>query len=392
MFSGDHQRSKLNLLYGLFIGLFAMNGVFLLSNPSHGIHEKIRQHHSLAQSSLQRVETQPNLPSGLNDCAHWIPEKERKVLFVELHRWKDYYGPSRYKTGEYYASATWDYALKQNGFRVDRVSTKEFYDRMEVQAIKQYHRIFVRDPKYHRFYNMTDVICRVRPMYFFGDWFYKKNDHNYRFQYPFSESQILSANPDSHNTFIGYFPHNLLSPVNGIQMADRGKVGLLYGKKPEYFEGYYDLISTLLLRGFELHTTCKDTPLKKCPIPSKVVRHEEVKPKEFAEMMQGFSFMLGFKQPEGSPSPLVGMSYGVAFLNPLRQSGGTHTQHRALSRIGFPYTYVIDLRNTTQVLQAAEWSSKYRFNSYVPPQYRVDSVVNRICGVIEEDSLCLKSQ
>mmetsp|Transcript_978 Transcript_978/g.1720 ORF Transcript_978/g.1720 Transcript_978/m.1720 type:complete len:141 (-) Transcript_978:3706-4128(-) len=43
-------------------------------------------------------------------AAPWIPKTQKKVLFVELHKWKDYYGPSKYKTGEYYVSATWDYA------------------------------------------------------------------------------------------------------------------------------------------------------------------------------------------------------------------------------------------------------------------------------------------
>ena len=50
---------------------------------------------------------------------------KQKVLFVELHTWKDYYGPSKYKTGEYYVSATWDYALRDHGYIVDRVSTRD---------------------------------------------------------------------------------------------------------------------------------------------------------------------------------------------------------------------------------------------------------------------------
>jgi hypothetical protein len=105
--------------------------------------------------------------------------------------------------------------------------------------------------------------------------------------------------------------------------------------------------------------------------------------------MKKFSFMLGFKRPEGSPSPLVGMSYGVTFLNPLRKSDSEDTQHKTLSRLGFPYTYVIDLDNKTQVVQAAKWASEYRFSSYVPPQYRVESLINRMCTIVEDDTLCL---
>ncbi len=379
-------------MYGLLAGLVTMNGILFIVQQRHSsdFNDPIRQHQNNFDDNGNKdseVATLSMSSKTRDDCAQWIPLEKRKVLFVELHRWNDYYGPSKYKTGEYYASATWDYALRNLGFHVDRVSTKQYYERMDIEEIKQYHRIFVRDPRQHRYYNMTDIICKVRPMYFFGDWFYKKNEHNYRFQYPFSEKQIFSANPDSHNTFIGYFPHNLLLDYD-IQSPNRGKVGLLYGKKPEYFQGYQDLIVELLSQGFELHTTCKDSSQMKCPIPIEVIRHDHVAPEQFAIMMRKYSFMIGFKQPCGSPSPLVGMSYGVAFLNPLRESGGRNTQHKALSRIGFPYTYVVDLKNISQVVQSAEWASRYRFHSYVPPQYRIDSVVSRICTVLEEDSLC----
>lgn len=259
---------------------------------------------------------------------------------------------------------------------------------MSAREITDYHRIFVRDPKQHHHYNVSSIMCKVRPMYFFGDWMYKKNDINYRFQVHFAEKQILSANPDDHNSFLGYFPHNLLSERH-VPAYERGKVGLLYGKKPEYFDDYSDVIMALLANGFELHSTCKDSANNKCNLPVEVIRHENLNPTEFAELLKKFSFMLGFKSPVGSPSPLVGLSYGVAFLNPLRKTGGGDTQHKALSRLGFPYTYIVDLSNHTQVVQSAEWASKYRFNSYVPPQYRIESLIDRMCGILEDDSFCL---
>jgi len=35
-------------------------------------------------------------------------------------------------------------------------------------TLKKYHRIFVRDPKWHRFYDRREILCKVRPMYFYG--------------------------------------------------------------------------------------------------------------------------------------------------------------------------------------------------------------------------------
>jgi len=159
------------------------------------------------------------------------------------------------------------------------------------------HRIFVRDPKWHRFYNRREIFCKVRPMYFYGEWYFGKNDDNYRFQVPFDEKQVLSAYIDDRNAFMGYFPHNLLNRTN-VPNAERGKKGLLYGKKPEYFEGYDELIHALMKAGYELHSTCKDSPEEQCPFPPGVIRHGSMKPNEYAELMANFSFMLGFKKPE----------------------------------------------------------------------------------------------
>ena len=75
--------------------------------------------------------------SNSTSCAPWLPQKDKNVLFVELHTWETYYVPSKFKTGEYYVSATWDYALRRNGFVVDRVSTKQYYERMTSHDIKE---------------------------------------------------------------------------------------------------------------------------------------------------------------------------------------------------------------------------------------------------------------
>ncbi len=226
-----------------------------------------------------------------------IPTKNLKVLFVELLSWEMYHEPKRSKTGEYYVSATWDYALRQNGVIADRVSTNTYYERMSKQEISRYHRIFVRDPRWHRFYDDHSIFCRVRPMYFYGGWVYLKNTHNYRFKVPFASNQILSANKEEKNTFMGYFPHNL-QLGEAPPKEERGKVGFLLGKKPEYFEGYESIINALLDAGFDLHSTCKDTVNKTCPLPSKVIRHGPLSPQTYSELMKQFSFMLGFIQPK----------------------------------------------------------------------------------------------
>jgi len=238
----------------------------------------------------------PSKTLNQHSSAPWLPMNKKRVLFVELLSWDMYYKPKSRKTGEYYVSATWDYALRRNGFIVDRVSHNHYYERMLKQDILKYHRIFVRDPRWHRFYDDHGILCKVRPMYFFGGWIFGTDKYNYRFQAPFAENQVLSANREERNTFMGYFPHNLLLGEDPPK-AERDKVGFLLGKKPEYFEGYESIISALLDAGFELHSTCTDSSDKACPLPSKVVRHGSMSPNDYAELMKRFSFMLGFVAP-----------------------------------------------------------------------------------------------
>ena len=228
-------------------------------------------------------------------CAPAIPVKDRRVLFVELHSWEKYYGPSKYKTGEYYVSASWDYALRRNGFHVDRVSTRYFFERMTPSEMRMYHRIFIRDPKWSVHFNHHDILCRTRPMYYFGEWYQNKVKFNEWFIWPFDKKQILVAHPEDFNTFMGYFPHNLLLNWTTPQ-PERGKIGLLYGKKPEYFVPYQALIKRLIAEGFELHSTCTDNDSMKCPFPPAVIQHQNLGPAEYSTLLTKFSFMLGFQK------------------------------------------------------------------------------------------------
>jgi hypothetical protein len=86
---------------------------------------------------------------------------------------------------------------------------------------------------------------------------------------------------------------------------------------------------------------------------------------------------------------MVGLSYGVSFLNPIREDGeADYTQHKALSRLGMPYVYNINLTDHDTVVQAATWATIYRFSSYVPADFRVESLVDRMCALLEDDALC----
>ena len=49
----------------------------------------------------------------------------------------------------------------------------------------------------------------------------------------------------------------------------------------------------------------------------------------------------------------------------------------------------MNLTDHDGVVRAAQWASRYRFSSYVPHEFRVGSLVDRMCAVLEDDALCL---
>ena len=56
--------------------------------------------------------------------------------------------------------------------------------------------------------------------------------------------------------------------------------------------------------------------------------------------------------------------------------------------LGMPYVYNVHLSNVTQVVLAANHAVRFRFSSFVPPDYHPLAVIARTCGILEDDSLC----
>lgn len=330
-------------------------------------------------------------------CAPWI--RDRKVLFLGMKGW-----PYDGRTGgENYLGACLDYALHRNGFDVEHMHHKHFRDdgtiSLSPQKLASYHRIVFSGPRWSNRFDEREVGCKVRSLHWWGNW----NDHA---NVPFDPRQVLSPYPDEYNTFIGFFPHSLLGGERPLPRKERGRVGLIMGKSPEYFTKYRDLIESLLSHNFTIHVTCRDRKDEPCHIPDGVIRHKMVGPREFESLLPKVAFMLGLANPVIPPSPLLGLAHGVAFLNPYRgdmkvieedpmlqsfplKRSATTTQHDAIAMLGMPYVYNVNLRNISDVVAAAERAVRYRFASYTPWEFRPEAMVQRVCGMMEDDALCL---
>ena len=295
----------------------------------------------------------------------------------------------KYKGGEWYMSASLDYALRQNGFQVDVLHKQR--RKIHGKIAQKYHRVFLNGNDWSEHFHTTTrtETCKVRAFHWWGG-------GNEKAQSPLDPKQRLTPFPQSshfNNTFLGFFPHSLLYQQQQ-PLASRQKVGLLLGKSPEYFENHEGLISALLADNFTLHTTCKDSKKARCSLPPSVIRHHKVGPITFANLLPQFAFMLGLGKPLDSPSPLEGLANGVAFLNPILRddmeampSIGA-TQNNAMAALGMPYVYNVHLKNYTQVVAAANRAVDNRFSSYTPREFTPEAMISRVCGILEDDALC----
>ena len=424
-----------------------------LSSPSIG--QVSFLNHPLSGNNIHNVRSRTAVQY---QCAPWLTTPtERKVAFLDLSDMDTYYDMKKkmYRGGEFYMSASLDYALRENGFIVQRVGIKSILQQLANQQpndkedvlkkfAAKYYRIFTNgyDPlerlnNVSSLWNHPDLICKLRSIHWWGN----TNEHFVASPNGTTAStsidqllpmlhhtQWLKPYPtaDYHNTFIGYTPHSTIllptyhrtihRPLRQLLLGKGGspeprKVGLLFGKFSKSFRHGKTLIDALIADGFILHTTCTDCHDN--ALPEQVIRHGSVSPLQFIQLLQSeehdISFLLGFGYPYDSPSPLEALVNGVAFVNPVANHASISlqgisttfpsihplrsSQHVPIQHLGRPYVYNVRLTNITQVLAAANMAVQYRFHSYIPSEYHPLSMTTRVCtALIEDDTLCTCSR
>lgn len=338
-------------------------------------------------------------------CAKWVPESKRNVLFVHALGMNNFTANEEreFMSGEFYATASWDYAIRQNGFNVDEISWQDF-ETMPIGILEEkYHRIvlgciFLDWSKKCIMANeegkLIDLAKKLRhskvrrkigvlyvwdhhegktPGFFGKDFFHPK--------------QVLTPfDWQSNNTFLGMFPHCVLSQ-KGLPSAERGRVGLVLGKRSVFFDDDAIRVIQALAQTFTIHTTCMHGDCSWTRSIKGVINHKLLGPEGYAKLIRQASFLLGVGNPIISPSPIIGMANGVAFLNPRRW--GTY-QHPPLAKEWEPYVYNIEnFQNIDDIIEKAESSVLYqnRFSSHIPPDYQVERVINRVCDMLSPNNM-----
>lgn len=343
---------------------------------------------------------------SLNDhqCAKWVPQSRRNVLFVHALGMKSYTEnkEQEFMSGEFYAAASWDYAIRQNGFNVDEVSWEDF-ETMPVDVLEEkYHRIVLGciygdwsekcieandKDKLMDLGNklrQSKVRHKIGTLYwwdhhkdetpgFFGDGF-------------FHPKQVLTPfDWQNTNTFLGMFPHFVLVQKE-LPSAERGRVGLVLGKDAKWFDDdAIRVIQALAQNNFTINTTCLRGDCSRVRMIKGVINHEQLNPEGYDNLMGEASFLLGVGHPVISPSPIIGLAKGVAFLNPNRWG---KYQHPPLEKEQYVYN-IEDFGNIDDIIEKAEASvrDQNRFSSYIPSDYKVENVVDRVCTMMRTNDM-----
>jgi hypothetical protein len=337
-----------------------------------------------------------------HQCASWIPEPRRHVLFVRALGMSNFTTNTdrEFMSGEYYAMASWDHTIRQNGFKVHEVSWEDL-EVMSIEKLEIYHRIVLGciyedwatkcdvndDPEQLKTLakKLEPIKCKIGVFY----WWDHEEDGTPGFfgiNY-FRPRQVMTPfNWQQNNTFLGMFPHAVLRQ-QVPPPAERDKIGLVLGKNGDYFDDKaLAVIRALTNRNFTIHTTCRHDSCKTlCQIPG-VINHRKLTPEMYSELLQKCAFMLGIGNPIISPSPIIALAVGVAFLNPKRNE---NYQHPPMAKIGPPYVYNIpDFNDTRDIIQKARMAVQNRFSSYIPPDYNIERISERTCKMLSNKDLC----
>ena len=118
-----------------------------------------------------------------------------------------------------------------------------------------------------------------------------------------------------------------------------------------------------------------------------VIVHENLTEGQFIEIVSNCAFtIIGKNVQLDSPSVWISLAYGTAVLNSNQADQGKESL--LSSQLDKPYLYNISFGDTESVIQAAGWAVTNRFESYIPSQFRRGTMNDRVCALLEDDSLC----
>jgi len=338
---------------------------------------------NILESFSLETETLTNIAPSIH-CARWIQKLEnRKVLFVNFR----YNGNG---IDDYVVMAkSLESVLSEQYFDIVKIDRQSFID-MSLNEVASFRRIFYmilpnEDFDWVHHFDHFESFCKLRVLV--SDLNLIDNDARDKKNLSKLDSkQILLGIPHPSGIFIGwYMPIEVVGIKRTRLLKNRDNVALIYGTKFGDIVDHSFVILELVEHGFTVFILLDDLnnhDKYTITIGGDEHRiHQNLTEENIFEIASKSAFMLGIGKIPLFPL-MIGLASGAAVLNPITWNNSY------LAQFNQPYVYNVDLGNTNNYTQAAEWAVNYRFQSFIPPELRLGSVNDRTCALMDDDALC----
>jgi len=409
------------------------NSVILITDnqsslPTVDITEKLNEHKfepsSLDQAHIEDVilEGSPDKQRRI-DCAPWIFKKnsdQRKVLLVNFDM-GDNLSDTRilkFSLTSMIGSHLRE-ALEHNQFQVDEFNiftslTHSTSIQREWKALdlKMYHRIFYminseddidQGSLYNSFFLDFDILCKLRVV--FSDnavRLLEMEDNDSYLEKTvikiLDRKQIVFGYPDTRGTFLGSYLFDLnfmnmirkgaLSSPEQKSLPKEGLIKITQSSTQSMLQ-IKDIIKSLIANNFTIHVICDEESANECKRfrsdKDIILHNHHMTQREYIDVVSDCAFTLGGDNMTKSPLTWIDLALGAAILNSVQRN---HSKLSLPWQIDSPYIYNIVMDQKENVVQAAKWASANRFNSFIAPELRAGTMNNRVCAMLEDESLC----
>lgn len=353
------------------------------------------------------------------NCAEWIKKDsgQRKVLFIKNHN-KDNTSRKinikirhhqKHQEGDFASQSTLmsiEKKLKKglilNDFQIDEyvhINQKQF-QRFDLSL---YHRIFyIIDSKsdvdeanslYNNFFSLTfDILCKLRVVIDDVVTWDKDDDDIYK-KLIFSrldKKQIILGYPDSRGTFLGscLFDDDYMKTRQTLRRENKKGLFRLDRIPTSFDMDVKKALNELVANNFTIHVICGDYDTISCNsfVKEGFIFHNKITLEEYTNIVSECTFTFGESMISAGLTSWLDLALGAAILNPIDLN---QRSNERFFHMGTPYIYNVKMGDIDQIIEAAESSYKNQFFSRVPPDLRSGTMSDRVCAMLEDDSLCV---
>ncbi|KAI0234122.1 Alpha-1,6-mannosylglycoprotein 6-beta-N-acetylglucosaminyltransferase A, partial [Lamellibrachia satsuma] len=227
-------------------------------------------------------------------------------------------------------------------------------------------------------------------------------EHNFQSNYGhlgLNLQQFYTFYPHTQdNTFLGFAVELPKSESKMVEKKER--IGLLYGKDPNYFKKH-KLYIHQLMDWMEVHVTVGNITT----LPAGIINHGILSSEDYRKLLGRVQFFIGMGLPLESTGVIEAIAHGCIFLNPkfkgsqqdILQKLGKPTLRKLTSQVpymerfmGSPHVYTLDIEDTQLVADTLKTAMDTFTNRFVPFEFTVEGFLERLNAFVDRQHFCEK--